>query len=141
MYRAWLLWKVAFLEAHEVLQKQIQACGGAYHFFSANAASVAANPSKLPTGITTDILDKRDDYMYNMDNTVSNKKDILDQPVATNTKQASNITTQATTILALSDEVKQPQLRIINKGGRGGRGGKSNDVIKCLKYGYFCSHG
>ena len=58
--------------------------------------------------------------MDNMDNTVTSKKDFLEQIMTTNTKQASTITTQATTILALSDEVKQLQLSIINKGGAGG---------------------
>ena len=61
--------------------------------------------------------------------------------MATNTKQSSTISTQYTTILALLYEVKQFQIRIINKGGIGVIGGKSNDVRKCLKDGYCWSHG
>ena len=71
--------------------------------------------------------------MDNRANTVTNEKAVLEQLVTTNAKQASNIATQATTILALSDEVNKLQLSIINKGGRLGRGGNSNNVRKFLK--------
>ena len=66
--------------------------------------------------------------MDNMDNSVTNKKDVIEKLVEANVKQASTIATQATTILSLSDEVNQLQLSIINKGGRGGRGGKYDDI-------------
>ena len=44
--KTWFLWKLTFLKAHEGLQRHIQACGGSDQFFSANSASVAANPSR-----------------------------------------------------------------------------------------------
>ena len=75
------------------------------------------------------------DYMDNMDNAITNEKDVLEQLVDTNSNQASTITTQATTILSLSYEVKIHQLRITNRSGRSGRGGKSNNVTKFLKDG------
>ena len=62
--------------------------------------------------------------MNNMANTIKNEKAIIEQPEATNTKQASTIATQSTTILHLSYEFKQLQLIIINKQGRVGIGGK-----------------
>ena len=77
--------------------------------------------------------------MDNMDNAITNEKDVLEQLVDTNSNQASTITTQATTqattILSLSYEVKIHQLRITNRSGRSGRGGKSNNVTKFLKDG------
>ena len=97
---------------------------------------MTSKPSRTPIGVTPDIIDKMDDYMDNMANAVDNKKAFLEKLVANNSKQASTIATQATTILSLSDEVKQIQLRIINKGVRGGRGGKSEDVSKFMKGGY-----
>ena len=78
--------------------------------------------------------------MDNMANVVTNEKDVLNQLGAINSRQASTIATQATTILSLINKSKQIQLRIINKGGRGGIGGKSDDIKKCLKYGYFWLH-
>ena len=42
-----------------------------------------------PTRVTPGILDKIDDHMDNMANAVTNEKAVLDQLVATNTKQAS----------------------------------------------------
>ena len=74
--------------------------------------------------------------MDNIGNAVTNEKTVLEQLVETNSKQDSNISKQAITTLALSNEVKQLQIRIINKGGRGSRGGKYDDVRKCLKDGY-----
>ena len=94
------------------------------------------NTSRPPTSITPNILDKMYDYMDNMANAITNEKAVLEQLVATNAKQASTISTQATTILSLLDEVKKIQLKIINKGVRGGRGGKSEDVSKFMKGGY-----
>ena len=95
------LWKSTFLEDYKGIQSQIQACGGTNQFGIANAASMVANPSRPPTSITPDILDKMDDYMDNMANSVTNKKAVLEKLTVTNAKQASTITTQATTILAL----------------------------------------
>ena len=66
--------------------------------------------------------------MYNMANVVTNEKAVLEQLMATNSKKASTISTQGTTIITLSDEVNQLQLRIVNKGGRGGIGGRSDNV-------------
>ena len=74
--------------------------------------------------------------MNNMANYATNKKAVLEQLVETNSKQASTIDTQAITNLSLSDEVKQIQLSIINKGVRGVIGGKYDNVRKFLKYGY-----
>ena len=48
-----------------------------------------------------------DDYTDNMDKTVTREKDVIDQLVVTNYKQDPIISTQATTILTLYDEVKQ----------------------------------
>ena len=97
---------------------------------------MVAKPSRPPTVITPDILEKMDDYMDSMDNSVTNKKDVLERLVPTNTKQASIIATQATTVLDLSDEAKQQQLRIINKEVKGDIRGKSNNTTKFTKYGY-----
>ena len=75
--------------------------------------------------------------MDNMATAVTKEKGVLEQLVATNAKQASTIATQVTTILELSDELNQLQLRIINKGGRGGRVVNSGNVRKFLKDVYF----
>ena len=79
--------------------------------------------------------------MENTTNTVTNKKAVLEQLVATNAKKASTIATQATTILVLSDKVKKLQLSIINKGVRDGRGGNSDNARKFLNDGYCWLHG
>ena len=52
--------------------------------------------------------------MDNMANTITKEKSVLEQLVATNAQKACTIAPQATTILDLSDEVKQLQLRITN---------------------------
>ena len=78
-------------------------------------------PPRSFTGTPPNILDKIDDYMDNMTNVVTNERAVLEQLVATNANKASTITNQATTILALSEEVKQLQLKITNRGIRGGR--------------------
>ena len=56
--------------------------------------------------------------MNNMDNAFTNKKDVVEPLVTTNYKKSSTIATQATTILALSEEVNKLQLMIINKRGK-----------------------
>ena len=137
----WFLCKSTFLEAHEGLQRNIQAFGGADQISSTNAASVEANTSRTPTGATPDILDKMDDYMDNMSNSVTNKKAVLEKLVATNAKKPSTIITQATTNLSLSYEVKKLQLSIVNKGFIGVIGGNYDNVSKWLKCGYCWSRG
>ena len=91
--KMWLLWKYILLESQKGLQRKIQTHGGANQFGRANAASLAANPSRSPTRVTPDILDKMDDYMDNMAYTVPNRKAVIEQLVATNAKQSSTITT------------------------------------------------
>ena len=76
-----------------------------------------------------------DDYMDNMANAVTNENTVLEQLVVTNAKQATTIATQTTTIQNLSVEVRQLQLKISTRGGRGGISGKSDDVSKFLKDG------
>ena len=49
--------------------------------------SVADNPSRPPTGVPPDILDKMNDYIDNMDNVVTNEKAVLDQLVVVNSKK------------------------------------------------------
>ena len=73
----WSLWKSTFLDTHEGLQRQIQACGGVDQFGSTNAATVATNPPRSLTGVTPDILSKMDDHMDKMDSDITNKKAIL----------------------------------------------------------------
>ena len=130
MDKTWALWKSTSLESHKVLQRKIQACGGADQFVSTNDASVATKPSNPPTNITHEILNKMDDYMDNMANVVINEKAVIEQLLGTNSKQASTIATQSTNILSLSDEVKKIQLRITKKGRSSGRGGNSDNVRK-----------
>ena len=55
------------------------------------------------TGITPSILDKMDEYMDNMANAVTNKKFFLERLVTNNSKQSSAVSTQASTVLSLSD--------------------------------------
>ena len=74
-----------------------------------------------------------DDYMDNMDNAITNKKAVLEQLEETKARQVFTIAKQFTTILSLSYEVNQLQLKIINRGSRCGRRVKSNDVRKFLK--------
>ena len=76
-----------------------------------------------------------------MANAVTNEKAFIEQLMTKNTTQDSNIATQATTILALSDEFKKLQLKITDKGGRGGIGVNSDNSRKCLKDRYCYSHG
>ena len=62
---------------HEGLQCQIQACIGADQLGSANAATGAdkpytSKPTRSATGFNTDLLNKLDDYMENMANSVNN---------------------------------------------------------------------
>ena len=71
-----------------------------------------------PIVVTYDIFAKVDDYMDNMANAVTNKKAVIEKLVATNTNQASTIATKVITIITLSDEVNQLQLRIIYRGGK-----------------------
>ena len=54
--KTWSLCKSTFIKAHEGLQRQIQACGGADQFGSANAVTVVANPPRSVTGVTPNIL-------------------------------------------------------------------------------------
>ena len=70
--KTWTLWKSTFPETHKGLQRQIQACGGANQFGSANSASVESNTSSHITDAPPDIFDKINDYMDNMDNAVTN---------------------------------------------------------------------
>ena len=118
MDKTWALWKSTFLEAHKVLQRYILACGGANQFRRMNASSMAANTSRTPAIVTPEIINKMDDYMDNMANFVTSDKAILQQLMATNNKKSSTITTQATTILALSYEVRKSQLRITKQRGK-----------------------
>ena len=93
--------KSTILEAHESLQRKIQACGGANQFVRASVASAATNTSIPPDGVTPNILDKMYNYMHNMANSVTNKKSVLEQLVPTNAKQSYTIVIQDTTILIL----------------------------------------
>ena len=73
-----------------------------------------------------------------MASAIANEKNFLEKLVATNVKQAANIAKQDTPIHTLTGEVKKIQLKLAN---RGGRGVKSDNIRKCLKYGYFWSQG
>ena len=131
--KTWYLWKSKFIEAHEVLQRQIQSYGGYNQFGSSNAATMSGKPPRLLTGVTHDILEKMYDYIDNMAKTVTNKKSVLEKLGVTKTKKASTITTQDNTILALSDQVKKLQLVIINRCIRCGKGGRSDNFRKFVK--------
>ena len=99
-----------------------------------------AKTTRSNTGNTPKILYKMYNYMDNMANAVTNENAFIEQLTTNNSKQASTISTQAITIISLSDEVKKLQLKITDKGGRGGIGGKSDNSRKFLKDRYCYLH-
>jgi hypothetical protein len=143
--KSWAEWKAHYLLAHEARELHIRACGGKEPFNGANAASeipptanrpVSSDRSAVPPSEAA--MERLDDYLDNIANAATNEKAVLEELVATNSKQAETISTQAQNIKSLTHQVQKlhEQISSLKKGS-----GKNSSTWTPVSDGYCWSHG
>ena len=115
---SWVEWKAHYLEAHKGRKLHIWACGGKKPFNSVNVATKVPANSNLNTTPYITNIDHLDDYLDNIANTATNEKTVIEQLVATNSKQEATINTQASTIKILTVQVKTLNKQVLSLGSK-----------------------